>query len=195
MRQFSKLIGGVFLLALVASGCGTNPLMPSDNGGASGRDTIVVVTPPDTTRPPNPPGNGGCGEINTGDFNVTRSQPLKYLYSYYFSGPFAGRMFARIENYREGGGHTNQDIQFYAVRDGDGMTIVIKRDGDGCGVLSDTTGVSRPVTRYVGQADLPAGAWTFYAVHGSRVDCWTQSGSGNGPVDVIDTQFEWCYKQ
>jgi len=179
------------LFAMTFTGCGGesryHPTAPIPND----RDTCYTC-PCDTTTPPAPT-NGNCGEINTGAFNVTAGQPLKYLYSYYFSGLFSGRMFARIQNYREGGGHTNQDVQFYAVRDGDNLTVVVKRPGDTCGVLADTTGVDGSVTRYVGDVDLPAGSWSFYAIHGSRVDCWTQSGNGNGPVDVVDTQFEWCY--
>jgi hypothetical protein len=140
------------------------------------------------------PGNGSCGEINTGAFNVTRSKPLKYLFSYYFSAAFSGRMFVRINNYQSGGGHTNQNIQFYAVRDGDGMTVVVQRPGDSCGVLADTTEIDAPLTRNAGEVALPEGTWSFYAVHASRVECWTDTGSGSGPIDVIDAQFEWCYR-
>jgi hypothetical protein len=152
--------------------------------------------PPGPPGPPGIPGPGGgssCGEINTGSFNVTRSTPEKYLFSYYFSAPFTGRMFVRINNYRSGGGHTNQNIQFYAVRDGDGMTAIVHRPGDSCGVLPDTTEIDAPLTRSAGEVTLPEGTWSFYAVHASRVDCWTDSGSGSGPIDVIDAQFEWCY--
>jgi hypothetical protein len=73
------------------------------------------------------------------------------------------------------------------------MKVVIARPGDPCGVLADTTGVDTPVTRYVGAFTLPAGTWSFYALHGSQVSCWTQSGSGNGPVNVVDAQIDFCY--
>jgi hypothetical protein len=53
---------------------------------------------------------------------------------------------------------------------------------------------SSALTRNAGEVNLPAGTWSFYAVHASRVDCWTDTGSGNGPIDVIDAQFEWCYQ-
>ena len=177
-------IAASFLALLLIAGCAgeSRDFLTSPGGGGG---PIV---------PGGPLGGGNCGEINTGAFNVTRSTPEKYLFSFYFSAPFTGRMFVRINNYRSGGGHTNQNIQFYAVRDGDGMTVVVSRPGDSCGVLPDTTEIDAPLTRSAGEVTLPAGTWSFYAVHASRVDCWTDTGSGSGPVDVIDSQFEWCYQ-
>jgi hypothetical protein len=196
------------LALLLVTGCSgesreflTNPNAGDDGDGPGGTPTPTGPGPggpgnPGTPGVPTPRGGGeggGCGEINTGAYNVTRSQPVKYLFSYYFSAPFTGRMFVRINNYRSGGGHTNQNIQFYAVRDQDGMRVVLKRAGDSCGVLPDTTEINRPLTRYAGEVTLGAGTWAFYATHASRVSCWTDTGSGSGPIDVIDSQFEWCY--
>ncbi len=198
-RSFAILVA----LLLVAGCAGeSRDFLTGPNGQPGGPGGAPGPTgPPGPAGPPGPPGipgggGGGssCGEINTGSFNVTRSQPEKYLFSYYFSGPFFGRMFVRINNYRSGGGHTNQNIQFYAVRDEDGMRVVIARPGDSCGVLADTTEVDRALTRNAGEVMLPAGTWAFYATHASRVDCWTDTGSGSGPIDVIDAQFEWCYQ-
>jgi len=194
------LFGAAALVTImVLSGCGDNPLTPEQVVG--GNDTVFVVNPPDTTGGgrdtliiivPQPGTN--CGEVRLEPFNVTRSTPLKYIGSYYFSGQADLRLFIRVDNYRVGGGHNNQNIQFYAVRDGDGQKVVLARPGDDCGVLADTS-ITGAATRYVGQATLPAGTWAVYALHASQVSCFAPTGSGNGPVSVQDGQLEWCYRK
>lgn len=192
----------VALLALTLvmsfSGCSPHPLATAPNA--------TTVNPPCDTCPPDTtdrdttctscgdtiyiPIGTPCGEVRLEDFYVTRSQPEKYLGSYYFSAPAEVVIFVREDNLRDGGGHDGQDAQFRFLGDAGGIREFDPTPGDGCAILADTSGVHE-VTRFAGRVTIPPGTWKLVALHGSRVSC--DADAASAPVSIKDGQMEWCY--
>jgi hypothetical protein len=141
--------------------------------------------------PPDPP-EDPCGVVDGVSFQVSRSSPRTPLFTRSFSDDMEGELFVQIR-YRTSRNHEHEDVQFVAVRQGSGSTVVIRRPGEECGVLADSEGTDGPLTRFAGEVSLDAGTWTFWAVHGSDVDCWDLDDDDNNPVEGLDLRLEWCY--